>query len=333
MSPTRISLFWGNCRWRCGESDIVLQANTKVPKVLDSLIKGLHTDVDRVRFISYRRVSAQDEGNGDDQKHVPVAKLQIGDVLFDRLKVPLWITSAVYEGDTSNEYAMKEVDCRCFVPPNHMRVLSLVMPRLADNEQQEWRVELHKMFNLSSSLPCLRSMQSLNFTANSGFLRNPHLAIKNYKPAGRISAVKGSYDYYHYKQQGIDDNGWGCAYRSLQTIWNAVGIDCSYIAQFNDISEKARELQVHFDTVGSPVMIGGNMLAHTILGVDFDDTTGECRFLVLDPHYVGVDDVHVVTNKGWCAWKFPSFWKNGVDAGGQPINYNIVKPQLPANII
>lgn len=40
------------------------------------------------------------------------------------------------------------------------------------------------------------------------------------------------------------------------------------------------------------------MLAHTILGVDFDENTGECRFLVLDPHYTGIDDVNTVINKG-----------------------------------
>lgn len=30
--------------------------------------------------------------------------------------------------------------------------------------------------------------------------------------------VAGRYTYYHYMQDGFDDNGWGCAYRSLQTL-------------------------------------------------------------------------------------------------------------------
>lgn len=29
--------------------------------------------------------------------------------------------------------------------------------------------------------------------------------------------VKGKYEYFHYMQDKFDDNGWGCAYRSLQT--------------------------------------------------------------------------------------------------------------------
>ena len=30
--------------------------------------------------------------------------------------------------------------------------------------------------------------------------------------------VSGHYAYHHYMQDGLDDSGWGCAYRSLQTI-------------------------------------------------------------------------------------------------------------------
>ena len=35
---------------------------------------------------------------------------------------------------------------------------------------------------------------------------------------GAESCVEGSYDYYHYGQDRVDDAGWGCAYRSCQTI-------------------------------------------------------------------------------------------------------------------
>ena len=38
---------------------------------------------------------------------------------------------------------------------------------------------------------------------------------------------------------------------------------------------------------GTPVMIGGGVLAYTLLGVHFDPDTGECAFLILDPHYTG----------------------------------------------
>lgn len=35
---------------------------------------------------------------------------------------------------------------------------------------------------------------------------------------GKQYLVQGTYAYHHYMQDRMDDNGWGCAYRSLQTI-------------------------------------------------------------------------------------------------------------------
>ena len=35
---------------------------------------------------------------------------------------------------------------------------------------------------------------------------------------GTQHLVRGNYDYYHYMQDKFDDCGWGCAYRSLQTL-------------------------------------------------------------------------------------------------------------------
>ncbi|MEQ2219239.1 hypothetical protein XENOCAPTIV_014690, partial [Xenoophorus captivus] len=40
----------------------------------------------------------------------------------------------------------------------------------------------------------------------------------------RVYFVQGIYSYHHYMQDRLDDNGWGCAYRSLQTI-------CSWFQQ------------------------------------------------------------------------------------------------------
>jgi hypothetical protein len=54
-----------------------------------------------------------------------------------------------------------------------------------------------------------------------------------------------------------------------------------------DIPSHARELAAHFAAQGTPVMIGGGVLAYTLLGVQFDELTGEAAFLILDPHYTG----------------------------------------------
>lgn len=37
-------------------------------------------------------------------------------------------------------------------------------------------------------------------------------------PPVQVYLVQGVYSYHHYMQDRIDDSGWGCAYRSLQTI-------------------------------------------------------------------------------------------------------------------
>ena len=54
-----------------------------------------------------------------------------------------------------------------------------------------------------------------------------------------------------------------------------------------ELESKGRELEEHFRTVGSPVMMGGGALAYTLLGIDFNSETGEIAFLILDPHYTG----------------------------------------------
>ena len=43
--------------------------------------------------------------------------------------------------------------------------------------------------------------------------------------------------------------------------------------------------------------VGGGVLAHTILGVAFSEVTGELKFLILDPHYTGGEDLKVIQDK------------------------------------
>lgn len=38
-------------------------------------------------------------------------------------------------------------------------------------------------------------------------------------------------------------------------------------------------------------------MAHTIIGVDFSELTGDVKFLILDPHYTGGEDIKTITNK------------------------------------
>lgn len=97
-------------------------------------------------------------------------------------------------------------------------------------------------------------------------------------------------------------------------------------SQGSDLASKGRELANHFLTEGTPIMIGkmelflqtyknnqtflnlsflnvfsclagGGVLAHTILGVAWSETTGDIRYLILDPHYTGAEDLQIITEK------------------------------------
>lgn len=69
-------------------------------------------------------------------------------------------------------------------------------------------------------------------------------------------------------------------------------------------------------------MIGGGVLAYTLLGIDFNPNTGATKYLILDPHYIGKEDKKIIQEAGWCNWKDPSIFRK--DAF-----YNFCLPQLP----
>ena len=76
------------------------------------------------------------------------------------------------------------------------------------------------------------------------------------------------------------------------------------------------------------VFVGGGVLAYTLLGVDYNEASGDCAFLILDPHYTGSDDLKKIVNGGWCGWK------KAVDSKGKNFFlhdkfYNLLLPQRP----
>ncbi|KAL7841033.1 hypothetical protein SRHO_G00247240 [Serrasalmus rhombeus] len=241
--------------------------------------------------------------------------------------------------------------------------------------------ELHGKYGLPSDRPHFRRANAFHFPDEAykdGYLRNPHtrLTAPNVEEA-KVSVVRGVYSYHHYMQDRVDDNGWGCAYRSLQTIcswfqqqgytdravpthteiqqalvdvgdkeprfvgsrqWigsievqavlnQLLGVTSKilFVSRGSELASKGRELANHFETVGTPIMIGGGVLAHTILGVAWSESSGDIRFLILDPHYTGGEDLQIITEKGWCGWKGPEFWD-------QNAYYNLCLPQTPKTI-
>ena len=57
-------------------------------------------------------------------------------------------------------------------------------------------------------------------TLNKGPLTNVHKGLEQGSRSNEaeVSLIEGTYTYHHYMQDRFDDDGWGCAYRSLQTL-------------------------------------------------------------------------------------------------------------------
>jgi hypothetical protein len=213
------------------------------------------------------------------------------------------------------------------------------------------------LLRLACALPAAGALSLTPADAAGLRLRDPHLRCAAPAVAGAsVHSVSGSYLYYHYKQDKLDDAGWGCAYRSCQTLlswfslqayislpsgvpshseiqahlvrmgdkgsaflnskqWigavelmfillNVYDISCKLVtvARGADVPQHCRALAAHFDSHGTPVMIGGGVLAYTLLGVAYNELTGECLFLILDPHYIGAEDIGAIVPQ-WCGWK------------------------------
>lgn len=263
------------------------------------------------------------------------------------------------------------------------------------------RCALHERLRLPLNRPFFRSTCALRLAppAVSDFvnddgeeilargpqrLQNVHVGL----PASSVTGgtrhlVDGSYLFYHYMQDRVDDKGWGCAYRSLQTLvsffrlshyttepvpshreiqqvlvtigdkpvgfvgsreWIGsmeVGFFLNQVLGLQwrtlsvpsgpELAARAAELAAHFDTQGTPIMMGGGSLAFTLLGVDWNEATDEVAFLILDPHYTGPEDLQTVQCKevaleGYrataCGWRTP-------DSFAKKSFFNLCLPQRP----
>ncbi|GAB6021508.1 Ufm1-specific protease 2 [Chamberlinius hualienensis] len=261
-------------------------------------------------------------------------------------------------------------------------LLTAIYPKnVSENDLESFRKDVHHLFFLPMDKPCIRrSMRFFPGVKNKGesYLQNVHEGLPPSGIEGGLKAlVYGSYTYHHYMQDHMNDDGWGCAYRSLQTLiswfrhqgyttepvpthieiqkalvdirdkpssfinsklWigsmevsfcleKLIGITSKImsVSSGSELASKGRELVNHFNTQGTPIMIGGGVLAHTIIGVDFNPNSGDIKFLILDPHYTGAEDIKVIHKKGWCGWKGVNFWN-------KTAYYNLCCPQRPVSI-
>ena len=274
-----------------------------------------------------------------------------------------------------------------FQPPGATFPITVMLPSvdfkcldIAEEDCVAYRRSLHCRFLLQDDRPLFRKVLSCFSKRSSDVyqLVNPHVGLNTPDiEVGLFALISGKYSYHHYMQDNFDDNIWGCAYRSLQTLsswfWHqgytdrsypshleiqealvAIGdkqktfigskewigsVEVSYCLDYfhgvtsktlhvstgADMAYKGRDLYRHFIEEGTPIMIGGGVLAHTIVGVIFNELTGAVRFLIVDPHFTGHDQLKTVQSKGWVGWKGPEFWN-------QTAHYNLCMPQRPKMI-
>lgn len=273
-------------------------------------------------------------------------------------------------------------------------VLTVIMPDLSEDDTRmvDFRKQIHDTFLLPHDRPLFRAACRVLTTStnrltvfdggHAGRLADVHIGIKSHGLGVGTSdveerLVEGSYLYCHYLQDRFNDSGWGCAYRSLQTLiswcvtqryttlrkgklpthqdiqralvnvgdkpegiigsreWIGANEVCYalekltnvcskivHVSRGSEMLSKARLLARHFEEQGSPVVVGGGVLAWTIIGVARDERTGLVKYLILDPHYEGRDDLKTIQSKGWVAWK-------SVDIFKDDSFYNLCLPQRP----
>lgn len=368
------------------ENELTLQESEKLPE-----------DCYRIKLESFIYINVRDTISETLEKLL--------NNLQNRLKQ---IKNLINESNESPEE--DELKCVCFKPKETNCIISTVysIPKVPNYEQLlECRRRLHQKYFIKSTSPKfrytqrLRNLSSKNADEEKGYLCNVHSSIidKSGVKGTTHGIIDGIYTYHHYMQERFNDNGWGCAYRSLQTIiswfkhqgyiyspdvkrheanqeaktlklldslereWrvpshqeiqqvlvdvgdkqeNFIGsskwigsqeicfvlshlfnIDSKFISvnSGSELAYKGRDLCHHFETQSTPVMIGGGVLAHTIIGCDFNDKNGDISYLILDPHYTGSEDLPTILKKGWCGWKKNSFWDKSSF-------FNLCLPQCP----
>ncbi|GJD12297.1 Probable Ufm1-specific protease [Galdieria sulphuraria] len=284
------------------------------------------------------------------------------------------------------------LEWKIFKPTSLLFPVMGLLPCNSQNElknHEEMRRKHHEAFHVDKLFPYFRLAVALfSWKEQRERIDTSHLLDVHKKLIKKKSKssqheiqriVRGSYQYFHYMQDGIQDKGWGCAYRSLQTIiswfrlqgytsqnipthqqiqeilvemgdkettfigskqWIGATEVCYVLQHYLGVESKilfissgahvdnyARQIIQHFEQESTPVMIGGGVLAYTLLGIEYNESTGKVQYLILDPHYIGEDHMEVIIHKNkWCGWKDSNiFLKDAF--------YNLCMPMRPKNVV
>eukprot|EP01122_Echinamoeba_exundans_P007951 TRINITY_DN2545_c0_g1_i1.p1 TRINITY_DN2545_c0_g1~~TRINITY_DN2545_c0_g1_i1.p1 ORF type:complete len:377 (+),score=10.95 TRINITY_DN2545_c0_g1_i1:555-1685(+) len=258
-------------------------------------------------------------------------------------------------------------------------IVPILYPQMDDATQERiFRSRMQKKFGLPLNYPRFLPSLHVPCCVPRNSLDNLHMMLPPLQDF-LVCRVQGPFTYHHYGC-GVNDIGWGCAYRSLQTIaswligqgvvsgsvpshleiqqtliqakdkpnnflnstqWiGAVEVGLflhfRYSVEYKLLSVRSGDqidtvvpdLIAHFSGGGAPVMIGGGVLAYTLLGVAIPlgsmDVT-KAQFLILDPHYVGPSDTRTIISQGWFGWRNRAIFHS--DAF-----YNFCVPLIPSRV-
>ena len=146
-------------------------------------------------------------------------------------------------------------------------------------ENEKLLKNLHIKALITYNLNPIREIIPLEKNNNSIHIKSPHLKINKEISSSHIirALIKGDYLYYHYNQDNINDAGWGCAYRSLQTLfsWFTLNTSLGKGKKIPSISEIQMTLVKLGDKdkslIGSSGWIGAvevNLVLNELLGIE-----------------------------------------------------------------
>ena len=146
-------------------------------------------------------------------------------------------------------------------------------------ENENFLKNLHIKALIIYNLNPIREIIPLEKNNNSIHIKSPHLKINKEISSSHIirALIKGDYLYYHYNQDNINDAGWGCAYRSLQTLfsWFTLNTSLGKGKKIPSISEIQMTLVKLGDKdkslIGSSGWIGAvevNLVLNELLGIE-----------------------------------------------------------------
>lgn len=134
-------------------------------------------------------------------------------------------------------------------------------------------------YSLNSLIWFNSSLNGFTEIYKPSHLVSPHLIIDRPLPNEYVvrATVKGDYEYFHYNHEGVSDAGWGCAYRSLQSVfsWFLLNTNIGKQRTVPTIEEIQKTLVRIGDKdkklIGSTDWIGAvevNLVLNELLGID-----------------------------------------------------------------